>query len=488
MDEYTEQQMKFFKADTDSTFKSIIKDELNNLIRDVQFAMAYADGELLDDKAIKQAQTRYEKQLREETRNTKVKMASEIVGRTPQEQLKQMGVFDVLQTKESFERTNTEFDNGIAEGDDVGQITGLDAAMINELRENGVDKTSFNKTLSQVFDVIAGKSPRLREMLRASIERPLDNAKKRMFNDQKHNLEKLSQAMKKYGIKAGSKESKAVQWYGEGTKDVNDREVKPYTLVDLQQEFPDKWEDIVAFEKFCREMYDEYFERINQARQSIYPNPLDQAYVDLANAQERIYKCERIIANSKTNNIYDENFISKQYENLERAKNDVKRITEAINNGDYTLNKVLPKRKDYFHHFQEITAEHGNVLKIINNPNDYKISNKLSGLSEGTKPKAKFTRFMQHREHGDYEADAVGGLLKYIPVAEYAIHIDPQTAHLRGIIKAMRDTSNASDTDLAYTINYLTHYSNNLAGKTFMLDRIITDVFHGRKAPVSMFS
>ena len=46
----------------------------------------------------------------------------------------------------------------------------------------------------------------------------------------------------------------------------------------------------------------------------------------------------------------------------------------------------------------------------------------------------------------------------------------------------MRDTSNVDDTDLAYTINYFTHYANNLAGKTFMLDRIITDVFHARKA------
>ena len=253
-------------------------------------------------------------------------------------------------------------------------------------------------------------------------------------------------------------------------------------MKDLQQEFPDRWQDIVECEKECRAIYDEYFEKVNRARALIYPNPLEQGYVDLANAQFRVQKYESIIATSKNNNRYTDEFIRKQQTLLEQAKNDVQRISEAIDSGDYTLNKVLPKRKDYFHHFQEMAESKSSIMGVLQSGNDYKISNKLSGLSADTKPKSKFTGFMQHREHGDYTADAIGGLIKYIPAAEFASYIDPQIAHMRAIIKAMRDTSNVDDTDLAYTINYLTQFTNKLAGKTFVLDRIVTDVFQdGRK-------
>lgn len=482
LDEFTEQQMKYFKADTDSTFKSIVKDELDNLIRDVSFAMSYTDGTVFDDKTIDIAQKAYEKELRAKYRDEKVKLASDIVGRTPEEQMKKMGALAAFQTKDQMKATNKEFDTDIEEGADVGQLTGVDAALINKMREEGVDVTSFNKTLSQNFDKMSGKSVELRELFRSAIERPLDNAKKRMFDDQKYMLKRIAEISKKYGIKRGTTLSSAVQWYGEGTKDVNDPSLEEYTLKDLQQEFPDKWEDIVACEKECRAIYEEYFEKINRARALIYPNPLEQGYVDLANAQYRVDKYERIIASTKNNSRYTDEFIRKQRTLLENAKNDVERITEAISSGDYTLNKVLPKRKDYFHHFNELAESKAGIMGVLQSANDYKISNKLSGLSADTKPKSKFTGFMQHRGHGDYVADAIGGLLQYVPAAEYASYIDPQIAHMRAIVKAMRDSSNVDDTDLAYSINYLTQYINKLAGKTFILDRIITEVSpHGRK-------
>lgn len=482
LDEATEEAMSYFKADTDSTFKYIIKDELDNLARDVLFAMNYSNENEFNDKAIDKAQKAYEQELRNKYRDEKIKVASEIVGKTPEQKLKRMGAFDAFSTKQQRETANQEFDADIANGADVGQLNGVDAALINRLREHGVDVTSFNKTLSQNFDKMSGTDVELRELFRSSIERPLDNAKKRMFDDIQFMLKKVSEISNKYGIKKGTKESAAIQWFGEGSKDTTDPDIGEYTLKELQQDFPDKWQDIVNAEKEIRPIYDDYVDKINRSRATIYPNPMEQAYVDLANAQQRVDKYERIINGKKSSSLYEETFIQKQRALLNKAKEDVQRITEAIERGDYTLNKVLSKRKDYFHHFQELSAEKGNILGMIKSANDYKISNKLSGLSEGTKPKAKYTGFMQHRENGSYNADAIGGLIKYIPSAEYAVYIDPQIAHMRGIVKAMRDTSNVDDTDLAYTINYLTQYINNLAGKTFLLDRVVTDIIpNGRK-------
>ncbi|MDD6467004.1 MAG: hypothetical protein PUF50_02360 [Erysipelotrichaceae bacterium] len=408
-------------------------------------------------------------------------MASEIIGRTPKEQLNKMGVNldSLINNKAQRNSVNDEFDADLEKGIDIASVDGLRAALINRLREVGNDVISFSKTLSQNFDTIAGKDVKLRSLLRATIEDPLDDAKKNMFTDMNEMLIKVSSISKKYGIKKGSKESAAVQWYGEGTKDTTDPNIGEYTLEMLKAEFPSKWKAIVDCEKEIRPIYNGYIDKINESRMKIYPNVMEKAYEDLANAQIRVNKYEQRIANAKINNVYDSSFIKNQQQLLERAKADVERIQKAIENGDYTLNKVLSPRSDYFHHFQDISDFQGNIMAMLKNNTDYKISNKLSGISEGTAPKAKYTGFMQHRGYGKYNADAIGGLIKYIPAAEYACNVDPFVAQLRGIVKAIRDTSDVDETSLSYTVNYLTQYANHLAGKTFMLDRIITDILPG---------
>ena len=76
--------------------------------------------------------------------------------------------------------------------------------------------------------------------------------------------------------------------------------------------------------------------------------------------------------------------------------------------------------------------------------------------------------------------DAVGGMLKYIPAAEYKIAIDPQIARGRALIKGMAETT--EDTRNANKfIEWYMDYVNDLAGKTNPIDRPVQKLV-GRKA------
>ena len=106
-----------------------------------------------------------------------------------------------------------------------------------------------------------------------------------------------NEVVQKYGIQKGSRESAAIQWYGEGEriagsdrnflsrmfrpeyeviKDEAGREIRvpkmeKYTLEDLKREFPNKWRDIVEAEKVFRQQYDELIDLINESRKKVYP-------------------------------------------------------------------------------------------------------------------------------------------------------------------------------------------------------------------------
>ena len=112
----------------------------------------------------------------------------------------------------------------------------------------------------------------LRNNLYNAIEKPLNEAKAKYINGIKSKAGSFAKEMARLGIKPGSKESAAVQWIGEGQRQGPDGEIIEYTLADLQQQFPNKWQNIVEASQICRNIYDTYVNEINDALKLVYPD------------------------------------------------------------------------------------------------------------------------------------------------------------------------------------------------------------------------
>lgn len=92
-------------------------------------------------------------------------------------------------------------------------------------------------------------------------------------------LNDLKRKMDELGIKAGSPESAAVQRATARDRCSNQYgELHEYTLEHLKENFPDSWQDENVFiaEKYCREVYDEYIDRMNRVLEEIYPAVITQ--------------------------------------------------------------------------------------------------------------------------------------------------------------------------------------------------------------------
>ena len=138
--------------------------------------------------------------------------------------------------------------------------------------------------------------------------------------------------------------------------------------------------------------------------------------------------------------------------------------------------KIIPKRNDYYRHFQEMAEGVKGLMNIFDSPAN--INTQLIGLSEFSRPRSKWASFAQKRIGNKTEEDAVGGFLNYIPSASYATHIDPQTAKLREFTQVLRDTTAESHNADTF-IGFLDKYTNDLAGKTNPVDRVMQDMIPG---------
>lgn len=331
------------------------------------------------------------------------------------------------------------------------------------------------RDLARFLDDISGKDKDLREMLRRVIEIPLENQKRPMVANIKQQLADLHKVQEETGIHAGTRESAAAQWLGEGYRQLEDGSHEDYTLDDLKREFPDKWQDIQKLERYCRQVYDEYVDKINAALESVYPNvekdmldKMDLAKAALEKAEENLETAQR------TDN---QRLIDSCMQKRDDAEKTFENLQKDYISGDYLDNKRLRPKKDYFHHFKDISSKGiGNLKNVLRaNESSGLIDPDLVGKSEFTKPKSKWTGFLQRQGNGQFDADAMGGLAKYINEAEYIIAIDPYIAHIRNVVsdlaKATKMTRNANS-----AIMYLTRFANSLAGKqASTLDRAVVN-------------
>lgn len=282
-------------------------------------------------------------------------------------------------------------------------LSNIDFTEIKDFSGWKYNSSDVYRNFKDVFGKDYGK-------VKAAILDPLDEAKAQYVKMQDQWLSKLkTEVVDKLGITKGSELSAIVQDFGEGR----------LSLGDIKVRYPDKWEKIVAADKWFREAYDGLIDQVNVVRQMLYPTNPD---------------------------------------------------------------KIVPKRQDYYRHYQELTGLSG-LKNLFDTPSQ--IDPSLVGISEFLTPKSKFAGFMQKRGLGPYKRDAVGGFLNYLPSAAYSIHMDPQIGIFKRFAESIADATGDTK-NLNNFIGYLQRYSQDLAGKTNVIDRSIQEYVPGGRKTMAV--
>ncbi len=377
------------------------------------------------------------------------------------------------------------------------------------------------KDFARVLDGAAGENKELRQRLYDLYEKPLNEAQGTYAKNYADKVESITEKFKELGIKAGSKESAAVQRIGEGVKEIDKNgNTTEYTLDDLKKEFPDSWENIKAGADYCRKVYDEFLNDLNAMYSEIYPATVEKANEQVSEYNARISltadhiasyenvilelekskreKQQQLSKKKPDSLIYAE--LENQIANIDR-KIDIatrrieilknRKLTKEISrdtllaqieNGEILKNKQIKPRKDYFRHFQELTDEFAEIADIFSN--DQRIPPNLAGKSADTKPRTIWTSIAQSRGKNYYTEDAVGGLLRYTEIAEKLLVYDPLISHFRDVNSAIRAAGVMVDnevkgkgTNAGQFAAWADDITNQLAGKTNKIDRIVSDNF-----------
>ena len=317
------------------------------------------------------------------------------------------------------------------------------------------------------FEAVFGKRNESNERVYQMLD-DFDMSKGNFIDDQQKFIKEISEnVIDKYGFKKGSKESAAIMDFGEKKRD----------HLSLIREFGEKKaQQIIDSDKFFRKMYDGLLDEINAGRKKIYGDmwaKKGNLDTEIEIIKSNIEKNKATMGSKSRKDTLLYNKLGRREERLQNAIN--KRI-ELMNSDEWWRGKVLPKRQDYYHHFQELATGLEGLINAFETPSG--ISPKLSGVSPVTKPKAKFAGFMQKRKGDESERDAVGGFLNYLPVASYAIHIDPHIMKFRGLASELAKKTEETK-NLNNFIEFLQDYANDLAGKSNPADRYLQKVIPG---------
>lgn len=304
---------------------------------------------------------------------------------------------------------------------------------------------------------------------------------------------------------------KEIDWVDET---VNTR---PYTLADLQTAFPNEWQQLQRAADEFRQMYEDLFIAQNNMLRTIYPYASEYESVEkmenaIAKKQERLTR-HKVAVEQQLQNL-QKSLEAKEKEMAGKKRTDTKtfrnlveqanKITEqiaavkaeiaeyeanvneelavmnatkaqmqnAVQSGEsLTRMHRLQYRSDYFHHFAEMASGVQNLKSIFTNNTD--ISPAIVGRSENTKAKTKWAGYYQQRMGADYTADAINGMLRYGQLAEYKLAFDPLVAYLRDVTEKIRNLDDETNRD--GLIKYLMAWTDNIAGKSHKLDRLVSD-------------
>ena len=137
---------------------------------------------------------------------------------------------------------------------------------------------SERKDFARIFDDVSEGNRTIRNDLHKLLEVPHRQAQAQYTESYKNAVKAISDKFAKLGIKAGSKESAAVQRIGEHAYQIDSKgNTAEYTYEMLKRDFPDSWEKIAEAAKFTRNIYDDYLKKLNAMYESIYPNTVEKA-------------------------------------------------------------------------------------------------------------------------------------------------------------------------------------------------------------------
>lgn len=143
--------------------------------------------------------------------------------------------------------------------------------------------------------------------------------------------------------------------------------------------------------------------------------------------------------------------------------------------------KLIPKRANYFRHYEELSQNWGGLKNAFEDTNLGNMAPSMIELGEdGAGAKSKWLSFAQKRLGKKSERDAVGGFLNYVPNFAYAKHIDPQTSKIRGLIKVLIQETEKSK-NLNNYIAGMRKWADDLAGLANFVDRFAEHAPGGRK-------
>lgn len=140
--------------------------------------------------------------------------------------------------------------------------------------------------------------------------------------------------------------------------------------------------------------------------------------------------------------------------------------------------KLIPKRQDYYRHFQELSDGFLGLKNIFEQPSG--IASELAGRSEFMKPLTKFLSFAQRRTGDSTTYDAVSGFLNYVKSAEYAKNIDPFVGQFRQLAEELAQATpegGENARQLTNFIQFLRMYADDLSGKSGILERVFPKIF-----------
>ena len=386
------------------------------------------------------------------------------------------------------------------------------------------------KDFARVFDDVSGESIGIRNDLHKFFEVPHRQAQAQYTEGYKNAIKSISEKFGELGIKAGSKESAAVQRIGEHAYQIDSKgNTAEYTEEMLKREFPKDWKKIKAAADYCEDVYYDYLKKLNAMYESIYPNTVEKAQGYKNKVLERAAASQQKADNMReVKNKYERDLAAKkellkkkkegtrvyaetqnQILNLEskirnaeaavgtyesRAfadKTKAELLQGQIDSGEILKNKQIKPRKDYFRHFQEMNNSFREIVDVFSN--DQNISPGLIGKSAETKPRAMWLSEAQERStvHA-YTEDAVGGMLRYAKTAETALAYDPLISKFRDLSTVIRTAATLADqkthgtgTSAAKLAEYIDLWTNNIAGKSYGLDRWTFDAM-GDKGRAAM--
>lgn len=149
----------------------------------------------------------------------------------------------------------------------------------------------------------------------------------------------------------------------------------------------------------------------------------------------------------------------------------------------------VPKRKNYYTHFQEpsLWKSFGLKMNEIRNlgsptlqdasptPTRGKISNQLAGQSEFTLPNKRFNPYALQRKGAEATPDAFQAFERYINPTLNNIYMTPSITRARVLTKAIAQDADAMGKDANKIIIQTKEWANRLAGKSNRIDRPLVD-------------